>query len=105
MVELVRQSWLLGEALMRAFQERELQWQLHSRGQKRASENPGPESEKRLRTASEFEGSPICKRFNDNRGCAGGSCGKVLRCDALKPDGRVCGSKQHNRTECPRLQR
>ena len=52
-------------------------------------------------TGSSFQGKKICKKWNDNRGCPSGEskCPEKAKhcCDALKPDGKVCGATRHYR--------
>jgi hypothetical protein len=43
------------------------------------------------------EGKPICKQFNDKRGCQRTNCNFVHVCDAVKDSGEVCQNKGHNR--------
>ena len=49
------------------------------------------------------DGTAICKRFNDNRGCTGDDnpkCGGVHVCDVvLAVTGNACGGTDHKRQE------
>ena len=58
---------------------------------------------KKRKLCDEFKGKPICKAFNDARGCAAGSCPKGMAhvCDMQRPDGSPCRSSQHTRYWCP----
>ena len=44
------------------------------------------------RTAQMWNGKPICKQFNDNRGCRDAKCNREHRCDFLLPNGQPCGA-------------
>ena len=46
-----------------------------------------------------YNGTPICKQWNDGRKCKfGQSCKFEHRCDVIINDrGEVCGSKKHTR--------
>ena len=101
-VELQRQSWPHGEALLKALRDTEVFWSTHTGNRKRTAEQDGGSpSQKKVRTGTMWSGQAICKRWNDQRGCAN-KCPdhKVHCCDALKPDGDVCGSTSHARSDC-----
>ena len=50
-------------------------------------------------TASENERGPICKAWNDQRGCSNAQCTKSHVCDVLLESGTVCGKRNHKRME------
>ena len=103
MIELVRQGYPQGEALNKSWREQELRWTLPpqpKRSLEPESSGTGGSPGKKFRTATHLDGQAICKPHNDNRGCDG-DCGKLNVCDVILPDGKVCGSKKHNRFNCP----
>ena len=105
MVELMRQSWPQGEALEKAMNECEVHW-CFPHTHKRSFEPDAPMTpDKKLKTGNAFQGQPICKKRNDNRGCVKDEAKcpdkRLHRCDALKSDGSVCGSKSHSRMQRP----
>jgi hypothetical protein len=117
-VELMRMGWTQGEALTKALVEMELQWTVPPPGSqsKRALEEDresaaGSRGEdespsKKIRTATTFQSEDLCKKWNDQRGCASEKeCGKSHRCDIIKADGNTCGSLKHNRKSCPAKKR
>jgi hypothetical protein len=114
MVELMRQNYPQGEALEKALAETELLWnaqtqQIHeqpSSGMTTSpASTPSKRSERTVRVLS--TGQAICKKRNDQRGCTAKErdCPDQKRhvCDVKKPDGEVCGSPSHVRSQCPFL--
>ena len=102
-VELSRQQWPLGEAFQKAYQEQELMW-LQPPTRKRPELETAPSDTspgKKAKTAREHVGRTLCKRWNDNRGCAKADCQDLHACDVLLASGKVCASTQHNRLRCP----
>jgi hypothetical protein len=54
----------------------------------------------RIMTANVLKnGKQVCKPFNDPRGCRMKGCSREHACDVLKPNGEVCGNRNHNRLE------
>ena len=57
----------------------------------------------RPKIATTFKGQPLCKGYNDRRGCAnskGGKCKKgVHGCDILMASGDACGNTTHKRQD------
>ncbi|OLP93135.1 hypothetical protein AK812_SmicGene25005 [Symbiodinium microadriaticum] len=106
MIELVRQGYAQGEALNKAWREHELRWSLPPQLTRSLEDNnqPAGSPEKKLRTATHYNGQPICKRNNDNRGCDG-SCGKLDICDVILSDGTVCVVATASTDESPSLGR
>ena len=69
-----------------------------------APHRSGPPPWRSVRTATTLKGGrPICKAFNDDRGCTerADQCprGAAHVCDILFPDGRICAG-EHPRGEC-----
>ena len=132
MVEYMRQGVPQGEALEDAIKVSEVQWTLgvaeevpvallamgqdaYQSSPRKQSSASSPrdnkrkrESDREVRTCNEFNGQKICKKRNDNRGCAARQkdCpdGKLHICDAVKPDGKPCGNSSHTRMNCPFMQ-
>ena len=53
---------------------------------------------KSSKTSMHFQGRPICKAWNDQRGCKDKKCNRVHVCDVLDKDGKPCNSRSHNRS-------
>ena len=49
-------------------------------------------------TGHESANGPVCKEFNDTRGCTNAACPKQHVCDVMLASGRICG-KAHKRLE------
>ena len=111
MVEHIRFGYPQGEALTKALQEMEVAWTIgptparaeqNDLGGQRKESQVGPAS-KKVKTAQHLNQQPICKPFNDPRGCKltpKGKCpqGKAHVCDMIKADGSACLSTKHSRS-------
>jgi hypothetical protein len=106
MVEHIRFGYPQGEALTKALQEMEVAWTIGPvrsgpeksdlGGQRRDSQG-GPPA-KRPKHSMHYKQMPICKPFNDGRGCPK-KCPKNQAhvCDVILPDGSACHSTKHSR--------
>ena len=118
MVEFMRQGVPQGEALTRALRECDVLWTVQqsvvvdvdktpsASVRTRAELSPPSKRPRRERTVTVLQGNQaICKRHNDQRGCAPKEkdCPDRKRhtCDGRRPDGTACGSTGHTRKDCP----
>ena len=113
MVVYVRQGWSQGEALKQAVIEHRVDWRSSPTGGsvveddlqtgQPGSKRPRNEGHKK-KFAQHYQGKQICRAFNDGSNCKGKGKGKgcprnhLHVCDIYLPDGKVCGSKNHNRS-------
>ena len=114
-IVLTRRGWPLGEALLEAHRDEEVEWTITPDKRKAVGQGAGgdgaaaatPEKSKKPRTGETTSaGKALCKPHNDNRGCTRteGACPtkRAHACDVLKSDGKtVCGSTSHIRKDCP----
>ena len=107
-VELQREGYPQGEALLTAWKEQEVHWVVPPPPQKRPAESHQEGSPAKIpRTGNKVGDRFICKKRNDNRGCTSkeSQCPdkRLHVCDVLKPSGEVCESRDHCRNQCPYL--
>ena len=111
MVMKMRQGWPQTEALRAARREHAIDWKTppitpNKRARGESPEPMSPDAKRQRnggRTGLHYNGKEICKPHNDQRGCTKGEAQCPLHrlhvCDKVRPDGSVCGSRTHKRSQ------